>query len=69
MCRLSVTMSDILSCIYTERSSGQSAAELSGTLESLNSRLAAWREALPEHLVFDPNDSTQSPPPHVINLQ
>lgn len=62
-------MSDILSCVYTERSSGQSAAELADVLDSLNSRLAAWREALPAHLVFDPEKSTQSPPPHVINLQ
>ena len=69
MCRLSVTMSDILSCMYTERTSNQSAAELTEMLDNLNSKLAAWKDALPAHLVFDPNKSTQNPPPHVINLQ
>lgn len=69
LCRLSVAMSDILSCIYTERAFNQSASELSDMLDKLNSKLADWRAALPEHLVFDPNKTTQGPPPHVFSLQ
>lgn len=69
MCRLSVTMSDILGCIYTERTSNQSPRELTDTLDHLHSKLVAWRDSLPAHLAFDPNKSTPSPPPHVLNLQ
>lgn len=69
LCRLSVVMSDILSCIYTERAFDKSATELSTMLESLSSKLAAWKEALPTHLVFDPKNDDQVPPPHVLSLQ
>ncbi|CCF38518.1 fungal specific transcription factor [Colletotrichum higginsianum] len=68
LCRLSVVMSDILSCIYTERAFDKSATELSTMLESLSSKLAAWKEALPTHLVFDPKNDDQVPPPHVLSL-
>lgn len=69
LCHLSVVMSDILSCIYTERTFDQSAVELCATLENLNSKLVAWKKALPKHLDFDPIKSTQIPPPHVLSLQ
>lgn len=68
LCRLSVVMSDILSCIYTERAFDKSAAELSTMLEMLSSKLAAWKNALPKHLVFDPSNGLV-PPPHVLSLQ
>ncbi|KAK7977046.1 hypothetical protein PG988_004536 [Apiospora saccharicola] len=68
LCRLSVVMSDILSCIYTERTFDRNASDLCTVLESLNSKLAAWKDALPEHLNFDPVKSTQIPPPHVLSL-
>ncbi|KAK1980764.1 fungal-specific transcription factor domain-containing protein [Colletotrichum cereale] len=68
LCRLSVVMSDILSCIYTERAFDKSAAELSTMLENLSSKLAAWKDALPVHLVFDPKGSGRVPPPHVLSL-
>ncbi|TLS27355.1 hypothetical protein PpBr36_04212 [Pyricularia pennisetigena] len=68
LCRLSVVMSDILSCIYTERTFDHSAVELCATLENLNSKLVAWKKALPKHLDFDPIDPTQIPPPHVLSL-
>ncbi|TLD23837.1 hypothetical protein PspLS_06355 [Pyricularia sp. CBS 133598] len=68
LCHLSVVMSDILSCIYTERTFDQSAVELCATLENLNSKLVAWKKALPKHLDFDPIKSTQVPPPHVLSL-
>jgi len=69
LCRLSVVMSDILSCIYAERAFDQSSAQLSTVLESLNTKLAAWKNSLPAHLNFDPNKSTQIPPPHRLSLQ
>ncbi|KAK2062231.1 hypothetical protein LY76DRAFT_313637 [Colletotrichum caudatum] len=69
LCRLSVVMSDILSCIYTERAFDKSAAELSIMLENLSSKLAAWKDTLPVHLVFDPKyNSSRVPPPHVLSL-
>ncbi|KZL68461.1 fungal specific transcription factor domain-containing protein [Colletotrichum incanum] len=68
LCRLSVVMSDILSCIYTERAFDKSATELSTMLENLSSKLAAWKDALPLHLVFDPKSSDRVPPPHVLSL-
>lgn len=69
LCRLSVAMSDILSSIYTERAFDQSPAQLSTMLENLDSKLTAWRDGLPGHLVFDPTKSTHAPPPHVLSLQ
>lgn len=69
LCRLSVVMSDILSCMYAERAFNQGPAELSKMLDSLDSKLAAWKDGLPAHLVFDPNWSSRSPPPHVLSLQ
>ncbi|RNJ55003.1 hypothetical protein D7B24_009104 [Verticillium nonalfalfae] len=68
LCRLSVAMSDILGCIYTERSFSQAATELSKMLETLNAKLSAWKESLPTHLIFDPNKSSCIPPPHVLSL-
>lgn len=62
-------MSDILSCIYTERAFDKSASELSNMLETLSSKLAAWKDALPTHLVFDPSSNGLVPPPHVLSLQ
>ncbi|KAI8210946.1 putative transcriptional regulatory protein [Colletotrichum sp. SAR 10_86] len=69
LCRLSVVMSDILSCIYTERAFDKSPQELSTMLENLSSKLAAWKDALPTHLIFDPKSNTKVPPPHVLSLQ
>lgn len=69
LCRLSVVMSDILSCIYTERAFDKSAAEVSNMLETLSSKLATWKDALPTHLVFDPRSDNLVPPPHVLSLQ
>ncbi|KAK1700775.1 fungal-specific transcription factor domain-containing protein [Colletotrichum godetiae] len=68
LCRLSVVMSDILSCIYTERAFDKSAAELSTMLQTLSSKLATWKDALPAHLVFDPKRNDVVPPPHVLSL-
>ncbi|CRJ86917.1 hypothetical protein BN1723_000205 [Verticillium longisporum] len=68
LCRLSVAMSDILGCIYTERSFSQAATELSKMLETLNAKLSAWKESLPTHLIFDPNKFSCIPPPHVLSL-
>ncbi|KAB8225985.1 PrpF protein-domain-containing protein [Aspergillus novoparasiticus] len=70
LCKLSLTMSDILSCIYTERSSNQSPAELASMLDDLQLRLDQWQAGLPEHLRFDPGKahSVAFPPPHVSSL-
>ncbi|KAL4867583.1 hypothetical protein BDV12DRAFT_186631 [Aspergillus spectabilis] len=70
LCKLSLTMSDILSCIYTERSFDQSPAELARMLDQLQLRLDQWQASLPEHLRFDPwkAHSVAFPPPHVSSL-
>lgn len=71
LCKLSITMSDILGCIYTERSSDQSPTELAGMLEKLQLKLDKWQTSLPTHLQFDPAKSNSGtfPPPHVFSLQ
>jgi hypothetical protein len=71
LCRLSLTMSDILSSIYTERSHDQSPAELACMLDKLQLKLDGWWDSLPAHLRFSPVEKqTQSfPPPHVFSLQ
>ncbi|RDW74323.1 fungal specific transcription factor domain-containing protein [Aspergillus mulundensis] len=70
LCKLSVIMSDILSCIYTERSSNQSPTELAKMLGELQLRLDQWKARLPEHLQFDPAkvQTVALPPPHVSSL-
>ncbi|GJN71066.1 hypothetical protein PLICBS_005128 [Purpureocillium lilacinum] len=72
LCKLSLVMSDILSCIYTERSSSQTPTELSTMLGRLQRRLCAWKSSLPVHLQFDPSrppsDAKAFPPPHVFSL-
>jgi len=71
LCKLSLTMSDILSSIYTERSSNQSPSELASMLNELQLKLDQWQESLPKHLQFDPGKahSLAFPPPHVSSLQ
>lgn len=71
LCKLSIVMSDILSCIYTERSFDQSPTDLANMLEKLHAKVEGWRTALPQHLQFDPARSQGSrlPPPHVFSLQ
>ncbi|KAF7548541.1 hypothetical protein G7Z17_g6992 [Cylindrodendrum hubeiense] len=71
LCKLSITMSDILSCIYTERSFDQSPAELASMLDKLQLKLDKWHGSLPSHLQFDPAKSHTAtfPPPHVFSLQ
>ncbi|KAL5047590.1 hypothetical protein BDW71DRAFT_196694 [Aspergillus fruticulosus] len=70
LCKLSVIMSDILSCIYTERSFNQSPTELAKMLGELQLRLDQWHAHLPEHLQFDPAkvQTITLPPPHISSL-
>ncbi|KAH8656929.1 fungal-specific transcription factor domain-containing protein [Ilyonectria robusta] len=70
LCKLSITMSDILSCIYTERSFDQSPAELASMLDKLQLKLNKWHDSLPGHLQFDPSKSQSAafPPPHIFSL-
>ncbi|KAG9254452.1 C6 transcription factor [Emericellopsis atlantica] len=71
LCRLSLTMSEILNSIYTERSSDQTPRELSTMLEKLQLRLDNWRRDLPPHLQLDPGRQSREmeyPPPHVFSL-
>ncbi|KAF4448991.1 hypothetical protein F53441_7641 [Fusarium austroafricanum] len=70
LCKLSVVMSDIMSAIYTVRTTDQSPAELSKVLDKLQRKLRDWHTALPEHLkpeVANAPDATV-PPPHVLSL-
>ena len=46
-CQLSVVMGDILS-VYAERTFNKTTSELSELLENLDSRLQAWKKALPK---------------------
>lgn len=68
LCKLSIILSDILSSIYTERSSHSSPTELSHKLESIHGRLQKWRDNLPDHLSADLAAMSATPPPHVLSL-
>ncbi|KAM3498021.1 hypothetical protein MY10362_008646 [Beauveria mimosiformis] len=70
LCRLSLVMSDILSTIYTERSSDQSPSKLAGERIRLHEKLRDWEESLPSHLEIDATKlcQRQFPPPHVFSL-
>ncbi|KAF1926695.1 uncharacterized protein M421DRAFT_205023 [Didymella exigua CBS 183.55] len=67
LCQLSLILSDILSTIYTERSSDKSSAELSTKLESIHATLQTWYRDLPSHLA-DLGKLPTTPPPHVLSL-
>lgn len=71
LCKLSIILSDILSCIYTERTSDQTPAELSKMLDKLQRKLCEWQSSLPPHLQPDAaqTQSLNVPPPHVLSLQ
>jgi len=69
LCLLSVILGEILSSIYTERSSNTSPGDLSTRLQNIHQKLTSWREDLPDHLRFDPTRATFTPPPHVMSLQ
>ncbi|RGP69104.1 nitrogen assimilation transcription factor nit-4 [Fusarium longipes] len=70
LCKLSIVMSDIMSCIYTVRTTDQNPAELSAMLDKLQRKLREWEDALPDHL--KPEAASQPdaevPPPHVLSL-
>ncbi|KAK3187356.1 hypothetical protein K4F52_003988 [Lecanicillium sp. MT-2017a] len=70
LCKLSLVMSDILSSIYTERSSDQSPSKLAGERTNLHKKLRDWDDSLPAHLHIDGAKlrSRQFPPPHVFSL-
>ncbi|KAH7240759.1 fungal-specific transcription factor domain-containing protein [Fusarium redolens] len=70
LCKLSIVMSDVMSTIYTVRTTDQSPAELSKVLDKLQKKLRDWHTALPDHLkpeVANAPDATV-PPPHVLSL-
>lgn len=69
LCLLSVILGEILSSIYTERSSNTSPGDLSTRLQDVHQKLTAWRENLPDHLTFTPAKTAFIPPPHVLSLQ
>lgn len=72
LCRLSLVMSDILSCIYTERCVDQSSTDLTNMLDRLQVKLDDWKAGLPNHVqlnLFDPEGAAAFPPPHVFSLQ
>jgi hypothetical protein len=69
LCLLSVILGEILSSIYTERSSNTSPGDLSSRLQDVHQKLTAWRDNLPDHLRFTPAKTAFTPPPHVMSLQ
>lgn len=69
LCLLSVILGEILSSIYTERSSKTSPEDLSSKLQNIHQKLVSWRDGLPQHLIFDPGKTTFIPPPHVLSMQ
>ena len=68
-CLLSVILGEVLSSIYTERSSNTSPGDLASKLDNIHQKLTSWRDDLPDHLDLDPKDMTCIPPPHVFSLQ
>ncbi|CAF3430493.1 unnamed protein product [Fusarium graminearum] len=70
LCKLSIVMSDIMSCIYTVRTTDQNPGELSTMLDKLQRKLREWQDGLPDHL--KPEAASQPgaevPPPHVLSL-
>lgn len=69
LCFLSVILGEILSSIYTERSSDTSPGDLLTKLQGIHQKLISWRENLPEHLAFNPTKTSFIPPQHVMSLQ
>lgn len=69
LCQLSIILGDILSSIYTERSSNKSPGDLSSKLQDIHQKLTSWLDNLPSHLAFDLKKTAATPPPHVLSLQ
>ncbi|KAJ5217515.1 uncharacterized protein N7469_011140 [Penicillium citrinum] len=68
LCKLSLILNGILNKVYSEGSSGRSPNDLLATLNSLDTQLKEWHEALPEHLHFKNGAAQVTPPPHVLSL-
>ncbi|KAM0243992.1 hypothetical protein ACHAP5_006656 [Fusarium lateritium] len=70
LCKLSIVMSEVLSCIYTVRTSDQSPDELSKVLDRLQRKLREWQTSLPDHLKPEVANAPGAtvPPPHVLSL-
>ncbi|VUC32375.1 unnamed protein product [Clonostachys rosea] len=68
LCRLSITMSDILSLIYTERSSDKAVEDLLETQKSLHMKLLTWKDSLASHLVWNSSGEGDVPPPNIFSL-
>ncbi|KAJ5115378.1 hypothetical protein NUU61_001137 [Penicillium alfredii] len=66
LCKLSLVLNGILNKVYSERSSNRSPQDLIATLNTLDLQIKSWHDALPDHLRFDPAQTT--PPPHVVSL-
>lgn len=71
LCKLSIVMSDIMSTIYTVRTTEQNPGELSKMLDKLQTKLREWQESLPDHLKPEVMNQpgAEVPPPHVLSLQ
>ncbi|VUC31504.1 unnamed protein product [Clonostachys rosea] len=69
LCRLSMIMDRIIQSIYSEKSSSTSPAELSNTLQSIQTALESWRMSLPTHLSIQlDNPAITSVLPHTLSL-
>ncbi|KAG4443078.1 hypothetical protein IFR05_001404 [Cadophora sp. M221] len=69
LCKLSVIMNAILTNVYGVKSAKRAPEQLAEDLERMHLDLEKWRDALPEHLVFDPLARDAAvPPPHVLSL-
>lgn len=68
LCKLSLILNGILNKVYSERSSTRSPQELLATLNTLDTQLKEWHEALPDHLQFSNATAQITPPPHVLSL-
>ncbi|KAH9215900.1 fungal-specific transcription factor domain-containing protein [Leptodontidium sp. 2 PMI_412] len=69
LCKLSVIMNAILTNVYGVKSAKRAPEQLAEDLENMHLDLKKWRDALPEHLVFDPlARGAAVPPPHVLSL-
>lgn len=68
LCKLSLILNGILNKVYSERSSNRSSEELINTLNTLDTQLQEWLEALPDFLQFSCEGTRTTPPPHVLSL-
>ena len=69
LCKLCITMEEVLSSIYAKRKQELGLQKLNDDVRFLQRKLDRWLEQLDLHLKFDPsNPAHVVPPPSVLSL-